>query len=99
MLFQLLHHDFDCFVELRVASVAVRGGVEVDFIIWSDADILHFPLPLEAVDRGPRRRNVTAVEQFGISSNSYQTSPGFLADQRTQPGFAEIPRQRVTARA
>ena len=84
MLFQLLHHHLDRFVELRVVALALGRRVEIDFIVWGDAVILNFPLAFEAVDSGSRRRDVAAVEQFGITADADQPAPRPLADQRTE---------------
>ncbi len=63
MFLQLLHHDLDCFIELRVMSLTISRGVEIDLKVGSDAVILHFPFAFEPVDRGSRCRNITAIEQ------------------------------------
>src|SRR5271170_4953102 len=85
MLLQLLHHDLDCLIELRVVSLAIGSRVEIDFDVWSYSVILHFPLAFETIDSAPRRRHMTSVEQLRVTSNPDQTAPGFLADQWPQP--------------
>src|SRR5579872_807040 len=97
MLLQLLHYDFDCFFELRVATLAPCGGFQVDLDIRRDAMILDLPIAVEAVDCGTRRCYATAIDEFRIAPDTDKTAPCFLSDQRPETRFTEIPRQRVAA--
>ena len=99
MLFQLLHHDFDGFLELRVVALAEGCGIEVNFDIGRDTVILHFPLAVEAIDGSARRGDPAAINQFGISPDADQSSPCLFADKQTNAGFAEIPGQGIAAGA
>src|SRR5258706_14577414 len=69
VLLQLLHHYFDRLVELRIVPITIGGGVEIDFNVWSDANILHFPIALEAINRRTRRADQPSVQQLKISAN------------------------------
>ena len=62
MLLQLLHHDLNCLIQLRIVSLAIRGGIKIYFNVWSHAMILHFPLAFEAVNSGSRRGDVASVD-------------------------------------
>src|SRR6202451_409321 len=97
MVFFFLHHYLDRFVEVRVVALTPGGGIEIDIEIRSDAMVFDFPLAVQAVDRGARRGDVAAIEQLGITADADQDSPGALADERADAGFAEIPRQGVAA--
>src|SRR5258706_3855481 len=99
VLLQLLHHYFNRLVELRIVPVAIGGRIEIDFNVRSDANILHFPFAFEPINRRTRPSDKAPVQQLRISANPHQPSPSLLANQRSEPGFPEVPRQRVAARA
>src|SRR5277367_6428027 len=99
MLFQLLRHHFDRFVELRVVAIAIDGWVEIDFDIRSDSVVLDLPFAVQTVDSSSRRGDVAAVDQLRVASNSYQASPSSFTNKGPQPRFAEIPGQRVSTGA
>jgi hypothetical protein len=67
--------------------VAMSSGVEIDFCIWSEADVLQIPLALEAIDRSSRRGHTAAVEQLRVAANAYQPASGFVADERPRTAF------------
>src|SRR5258706_4489556 len=71
MLFQLLHHHLDCFIELRIVPVAISGWVEIDVIVWSDADILNLPFALKAVNCRSWRGDKASIQQLRISANPH----------------------------
>ena len=96
MFFQLLHHYFNRFFQLRITALTESCGIEVHFDIRLDAVIFHFPLPLQTINGRAGRGDVTAVDQFRISSNPNESTPSFLANQLADAGFAEIPGQRVS---
>src|SRR5580658_2278623 len=95
MLLQLLHDHFDCSLELRVVALPPGSGFEIDFNIRRDAVVFDLPVAVEAVDSRSWRGNVPAVDQFRIAADSDESSPSLLAHQWTEPGLAEVPRQRV----
>ena len=76
MLFQLLHHDLDGLIELGVVSLTVSRWIEIHFVVRRNAVVLHFPLAVQAVDCGAWSGNAAAVEEFGITSDADQPSPG-----------------------
>src|SRR5207249_2592072 len=98
MLFQLLHHDLDSFVELRVFSLAECSRIQFDVVVRGRAMVFDFPVAVEAVKSGTGGGDASAVEEFGIAADSDQAAPSSLADQRTDACFTEIPGQRVAAR-
>src|SRR5205807_6599597 len=45
-----------------------------------------------------RRGYLSAIHQLRIVVDADQPTPGFLADERAEARFAEVPRERVAAR-
>src|SRR5437763_12425810 len=99
MLFQLLHHDLDGFFQLRVMALSVSCGIKIDFNVRRDAMVFNLPLTVEAVNSRTGRGKTATIDQFRITADSNQTSPGLLANQRTDAALAKIPGQGVAARA
>src|SRR5271169_5669152 len=99
MLLEKLHHHLGRLLELRVLTLPVLRRIKIDFVIGSDAMVFHFPFAIEAIERGARSGNPATIDEFGIAADADESAPGLLADQRTQPGFTKVPRQRVAARA
>src|ERR1700731_2716221 len=93
MLFQLLHHDLDGLVELRVVSLTECCRIEIDIVIRRYAGVFDLPLAIEAVNRGARRGDAAAVEKFGVAPDADQSPPCFLPHQRAEAGLAEVPGQ------
>ncbi len=73
------------------------GRIEIDFHVRWNTVVLDFPLAIQSVNCGARCGHVSAVDQLGIAADADEPSPGFLADERADSCFAEVPRQRVTA--
>src|ERR1700691_2282817 len=98
MILQLLHLHLDRLFQLRVAPLPPRSRIEIDFHIRRDAVVLNFPFSVEAVERGPRCSDKTAVEQFWIAADSHQSAPSSFANQWSDCNFAEVPRQSIATR-
>src|ERR1017187_5784183 len=71
--------------------------MEIDFDIRRDTMVLDFHLAVEAINGSARRGEAAAIDQFGITADAHQSSPGLFADQRADAGFTEIPRQGIAA--
>ena len=71
MLFQLLHHHFNCFLQLRVAALPESRGIKINFHIGRDTVILDFPIAVQSIDRGAWRSDMAAVNQFGIPADPH----------------------------
>src|SRR5271169_5589111 len=99
MLLQLLHYHLDGFLELRVAAGAPRCGFEIDFDVGRNTLVFHFPVAVEAVDSGARCGDSASVDEFGIAADAYEAAPSFLANERAEAGFTEVPRQSIATGA
>src|SRR5450631_1934795 len=97
MLIQLLHHHLDGFFELRVMALTKSRGLKIDFNVGRDAAVFDFPIAVEAVNSSAWSGDVAAVDQFRIAADTHESAPGLFADQRTDAGLAEVPRQGIAA--
>jgi hypothetical protein len=70
MLLQLLHHDLNSLVELRVVTLAECRRIEIDIVIRRYAAVFDLPFAIEAVNGGARRRDAAAVEKFRVTANA-----------------------------
>ena len=95
---QLLQHDLDGLVELRVLARGHGGRVLLDVDIGRDAHVLDDPAVL-GEDGQVGRRDAAAIHQGREAEDADQAAPGPLADQLAQAELAEHPRQQVAARA
>src|SRR5689334_17709088 len=98
VIFQFLHHNLDGFFQLRIFPLPPGRRIEINFDIGCNAMVLHFPLAFQTIDRRARSSHSTAVDQFGVASDTYQSAPSSLSDQRTNSRFSEVPRQRISSR-
>lgn len=99
MLFEHLHHRFDCLFELRIVAFAHQLGVHHHFDIGRDAIVFDLPFALQPVNGPARGRHASAVQERGISADANQPAPSALTDNRADPELAEIPGQGIAAGA
>ena len=59
-----------------------------------DAMILDLPLAFRRVEREVRRGDRAPIHQLRRATDSHQSAPRVLPNQRSQPRLAEIPRRR-----
>ena len=74
-------------------------GIKVDFDVRRDPMVLHFPFSIQSIDGRTRCGHAASVDQLRITSDTHQTTPGLLADEWSDSGFPEVPRQRIASRA
>src|SRR5947209_8797555 len=74
-------------------------GRQLNLDVWRYSMVFHVPITVAVIEGHARRRYRAAIHKLRVIVNSYQAAPGPRAHQRPELSIAEIPRQRVAARA
>src|SRR5262249_35018469 len=95
---ELLHRDRDRLLELWVVALPDELRIHLDLDVRRDAPVLDLPLAVQAVDRDPRRRHASAVEELRVIVDTHEPAPRAGADDRPDARAPEEPGQRIAAR-
>src|SRR5262249_20329109 len=100
VLLEIGEQNFNGFFQLRVMSLPHSFGVELDFHVWGDALILHFPFIVRCPESAARGSHYSAIHQrLEWTEKPYKAAPCSFADQHADFRLTEMPRHRIAARA
>src|SRR3974390_2796319 len=92
----LLHDEVNRLLQLRVVSGEDLTGQVVNLDVGRHSTVLDQPLAVESVERELGRGHIAAVDQRNVAANAAYTSPGALANQRTEFVHLEKVAEEIT---
>src|SRR5258707_12458684 len=98
MLLELLHHDGDGTLQLRVMSRSDILRQLFDRYIGRNTMAFNFPIPLETIDRITRRGHEAPVDESRVTADAHEASPRARAHQGAEARLAKVPGHGVAAR-